>query len=183
MTMTSAPADWSFSEVCREAKRIGACLQTLGLAKGDRLALVLNAPEDFVLSFLGAVSAGVMPVPMYPPLALGRLDNYIDRAVGILRVSGAKALLTTKELIPVLQPVLSRVPTLKSILDIETLQQMRGPAAERAWRRSRTNPAFSNSRQDPPRRREGSSSHTEISLPMQRQPSRVSKFTRIPIAP
>jgi fatty-acyl-CoA synthase len=61
---------------------------------------------------------------MYPPLALGRLDNYIDRAAGILRVSGAKALLTTKELIPLLQPVLSRVPTLQSILDIESLQQM-----------------------------------------------------------
>ena len=118
------PADWSYSEACREAKRLGACLQTLGLTKGDRLALVLNAPEDFVLSFLGAVSMGVMPVPMYPPLALGRLDNYIDRAAGILRVSGAKALLTTKELIPLLQPVLSRVPTLQSILDIESLQQM-----------------------------------------------------------
>jgi fatty-acyl-CoA synthase len=119
-----APADWSYSEACREAKRIGACLQTLGLTKGDRLALVLNAPEDFVLSFLGTVSMGVMPVPMYPPLALGRLDNYIDRAAGILRVSGAKALLTTKELIPLLQPVLSRVPTLQSILDIEALRQM-----------------------------------------------------------
>jgi fatty-acyl-CoA synthase len=119
-----APADWSYSEACREAKRLGACLQALGLMKGDRLALVLNTPEDFVLSFLGAISMGVMPVPMYPPLALGRLDNYIDRAAGILRVSGAKALLTTKELIPLLQPVLSRVPTLQSILDIEALQQM-----------------------------------------------------------
>ena len=119
-----APADWSYSEACREAKRIGACFQALGLTKGDRLALVLNAPEDFVLSFLGAVSMGVMPVPMYPPLALGRLDNYIDRAAGILRVSGAKALLTTKELIPLLQPILSRVSTLQSILDIEDLQQM-----------------------------------------------------------
>jgi fatty-acyl-CoA synthase len=120
------PADWSFAEISREAKRIGSCLQALGLAKGDRLALVLSEPENFVLSFLGSVSAGVMPVPMYPPMALGWLDNFIDRAIGILRVSGAKALLTTRELIPVLQPVLSRVPTLKSLLDIETLKQTTG---------------------------------------------------------
>jgi fatty-acyl-CoA synthase len=120
------PADWSFAEVCKEAKQIGARLQALGLAKGDRLALVLSAPENFVLSFLGTISAGVMPVPLYPPLALGRLDNYIDRAIGILRVSGAKALLTTKELLPALHPVLSRVPTLKNLLDIETVQQMPG---------------------------------------------------------
>lgn len=120
------PADWSFAEVAREARRLAGCLHILGFSKGDRIALVLSAPENFVLSFVGCVSAGVMPVPMYPPLALGWLDNYIDRAIGILRVSGAKALLTTRDLIPVLQPILSSVPTLKSILDIETLQEMKG---------------------------------------------------------
>jgi len=120
------PKHWSFADMCKEAKRIGGCLQALGLAKGDRLALVLNSPESFVLSFLGAISAGIMPVPLYPPLALGRLDNYIDKAVGILRVSGAKAILTTNELIPVLHPVLSRTPALKSILDIAILHQMEG---------------------------------------------------------
>ena len=117
------PTDWSFQEVCREAKRIGASLQALGLEKGDRMALVMTSPEDFVLSFLGTVSTGVMPVPLYPPLALGRLDNYIERAVGILRVSGAKVLLTTRDLVPVLTPALSRVPTLKKILEVETLRQ------------------------------------------------------------
>jgi fatty-acyl-CoA synthase len=123
-----SPAKWSFAEVGREAKRIGGCLQAMGLSKGDRLALVLSSPEDFVLSFLGSISAGVMPVPLYPPLALGQLDNYIERAVGILRVSGAKAILTTKELIPVLQLVHSRTPTLQRILDIETLQKTTGTA-------------------------------------------------------
>jgi fatty-acyl-CoA synthase len=118
------PSDWSFAEVCSETTRMGACLQALGLKKGDRLALVLASPEDFVISFLSAVSAGVMPVPMYPPLALGRIDNYIDRAVGILRVSGAKFLLTTKALFSVLQLVLSRVPTLEQLIDIETLRTM-----------------------------------------------------------
>jgi fatty-acyl-CoA synthase len=118
------PTDWSFAEVCQETRRIGAYLRALGMSKRDRLALVLASPEDFVLSFLGAISAGVMPVPMYPPLALGRMDNYIDRAVGILRVSGAKVLLTTKELFPVLRPVLSRVPTLRRLMDVETLRQM-----------------------------------------------------------
>ncbi len=117
------PTDWSFAEVYQETKRIGASLQALGLEKGDRIALVLPSPEDFVLSFLSIISTGVMPVPLYPPLALGRLDNYIERAVGILRVSRARVLLTTRELIPVLESLLSRVPTLKRIIEVETLQQ------------------------------------------------------------
>jgi fatty-acyl-CoA synthase len=124
------PTDWSFAEVDIETRRIGACLRAMGLSKGDRLALVLASPENFVLSFLGAVSAGVMPVPMYPPLALGRLDNYMDRAAGILRVSGASALLTTADLASVLNPVLSRVPTLKKIIDIASLRQMDAPPIE-----------------------------------------------------
>ena len=117
------PTEWSFAEVAEEAKRIGASLQMTGLAKGDRLALVLSSPEKFVLFFLGAISAGAMPVPLYPPLALGRLENYIDRVVGVLRVSGARVLLTTADLIPVLEPVLSRVPGLERLLDIETLHR------------------------------------------------------------
>ena len=120
------PTDWSFAEVCKEAKRIGASLQGMGLAKGDRLALVLSSPQDFVLSFLAAVSAGVMPVPLYPPLALGRMDNYIDRAAGILRVSGARVLLTTRDFIPVLEPLLSRISWLKNLLEIERMNETTG---------------------------------------------------------
>jgi fatty-acyl-CoA synthase len=114
--------DWAFSDICKEAKRIGASLQAIGLSKGARVALVLSSPQDFVLSFLGAVSAGVMPVPLYPPLALGRMDNYIDRAEGILKVSGAKVLLTSTDYVPVFQPLLGRGSSLKSIIEIETLR-------------------------------------------------------------
>jgi fatty-acyl-CoA synthase len=117
------PSNWSFAEAFKEAKRIGAHLQAKGLSKGDRLALVLNTPENFVLSFLGAISAGIMPVPLYPPLALGRMDTYMDRAVGILRVSGVKALLTTKEFLPVFQPITSRTSTLQNLLDIDLLRK------------------------------------------------------------
>jgi fatty-acyl-CoA synthase len=116
------PTDWSFSDIGKEARRIGASLQTLGLSKGACVALVLSSPQDFVLSFLGAVSAGVMPVPLYPPLALGRIDNYIDRAEGILRVSGANVLITSSDYVPVFQPLLGRGPSLKSIIEIETLR-------------------------------------------------------------
>jgi fatty-acyl-CoA synthase len=117
-----APTDWSFSDICKEAKRIGASLQAQGLSQGSRVALVLSSPQDFVLSFLGAISASIMPVPLYPPLALGRMDNYIDRAAGILKVSGAKVLITSRDYAPVFQPLLGRGSSLKSIIEIETLR-------------------------------------------------------------
>jgi len=118
------PREWSFTQVCKEARRIGARLQSLGLNKGDRLALVLALPEDFVLVFLGAISAGIMPVPLYPPLTLNRTDNYLDRAVGILRVSGARALVTNQDIMRIFQPVLYRIPSIEKSLDVHVLRHM-----------------------------------------------------------
>ena len=40
--------------------------------------MVMPDGEDFVPTFLGAVWAGIVPVPLYPPLSLGKLDAYID---------------------------------------------------------------------------------------------------------
>ena len=62
----------------RDVKARGRQLLGTGLRKGDRLALIIPDADDFVLTFLGAVCAGIVPVPLYPPLALGKLDAYID---------------------------------------------------------------------------------------------------------
>src|SRR5262245_10129638 len=97
-----APTEWSFAELVKEARLRGARLRALGLEKGDRLAMIIPEPEDFVLSFRGAITVGIVPVPMYPPLALGRLDSYIDGAASILRACGARMLLTTKQISPIL---------------------------------------------------------------------------------
>src|SRR4051812_31547799 len=57
---------YCWRDVEREARRRGALLLESGLCKGDRLALVIAEPREFVLTFLGAVVAGVVPVPLYP---------------------------------------------------------------------------------------------------------------------
>ena len=108
--------DWTFAAMAAEADRRARYFRSLGLTKGDRLAMIVPDGEDFVLSFLGAIRAGVVPVPMYPPLALGKLDTFIDSATRILRSSGARMLLTTRRVAPVLWSLLSRAPELEDIL-------------------------------------------------------------------
>src|SRR5262245_44177483 len=58
----------SFEEVRIEALRRAAFLHARGLKKGDRLALAVPDPDEFVLSFVGAVMGGIVPVPMSPQL-------------------------------------------------------------------------------------------------------------------
>jgi acyl-CoA synthetase (AMP-forming)/AMP-acid ligase II len=95
----------SFAELVREAKARALGLQARGFKKGDKLALVLPEGDEFVLSFLGAVLAGVVPVPMYPQLTFKNLDTYHDTVAHIVRSSHARALVTSEATRPFLEAI------------------------------------------------------------------------------
>lgn len=120
-------SEWPFQKLVIEARRRGERLRAMGLAKGDRVAMIIPDPEDFVLSFLGAVTAGIVPVPMYPPLALGRLDGYIDSAASIMKIAGARAILTTKQISPILWSLTAKVPSLQDLILVDKLKE-EGPS-------------------------------------------------------
>ena len=113
------PREWSFRDLAQEAERRGKVFLRLGLKPGDRLALILPDGEDFVLSFLGAIRVGIIPVPMYPPLSLGKLDSYIETAKRILMSSGAKLLLTSKQVSSLLWSLVSKVSSLEDLITAE----------------------------------------------------------------
>ncbi len=113
------PEEWSFAEVVKETQRRARFFRSLGLKQGDRLAMIIPEGKDFVLSFLGAVQAGVVPVPMYPPMALGKIDSYIETAGRILGAAGTKMLLTTKQVSPILWSLLSKVKSLQDIVVVD----------------------------------------------------------------
>jgi fatty-acyl-CoA synthase len=113
---------WSFADLSHEAARRARIFRTLGLKQGDRVALIVPDGEDFVLTFIGAVRAGLVPVPMYPPLALGKLDAYVDAAARILESSGARILVTSKAVAPIVWSLVGRVPTLEDLVLVERLE-------------------------------------------------------------
>ena len=77
-------------------RALTACgrLQALGIAPGDRVALVYPTSADFFDAFFGVLLAGAVPVPLYPPVRLGRLEEYAARTAAMLRASGARLVLT-----------------------------------------------------------------------------------------
>jgi fatty-acyl-CoA synthase len=116
---------YPFNALVAEAHKRGRHLQRMGLKKGDRLAMIIPESEDFVLTFLGAVSVGVVPVPMYPPLALGKLDGFMDTAARIVRTAKAKKLVTTTKVAPLLWSLLDAGAGLE---DIVTVDKLHAPA-------------------------------------------------------
>jgi fatty-acyl-CoA synthase len=111
----------SFAELCEQAERRAADLHARGLKKGDRLAIVVPEPDEFVLSFLGAVMGGIVPVPIYPQLSFKNVESYHDTVTHIAGASGASMLLTTPTTKPYVDPVMSRVASLKSIVTVDEI--------------------------------------------------------------
>jgi fatty-acyl-CoA synthase len=113
----------AFSELCDQAERRAASLHARGLKKGDRLAIVVPDPDEFVLSFLGAVMGGIVPVPIYPQLSFKNVESYHDTVTHIANASGAAMVLTTAATRPYVEPVLPRASSLKQILTVDELGQ------------------------------------------------------------
>ncbi len=83
--------DWA--EIEARARRIAAQLRTLGVEKGERIVLIYPTGPEFFDAFFGAVLAGAVPVPLYPPVRLGRLDEYHQRTATMIELSGARLVL------------------------------------------------------------------------------------------
>lgn len=109
----------SWAELSREARHRGQMLLARGLRKGDSLALIIPEGEEFVLTLLGAMSVGIVPVPMYPPLALGKLDAYIDSVARILEIAGATMLISTRRVLKVLWSLMDKARCLQHIESVD----------------------------------------------------------------
>ena len=116
----------SFQEMAAEAASRAASLAGLGLVKGDRVALVIPDGEEFVLSLLGTLFAGLVPVPLSPQLSMSSLEAYHATVVHIARAAGAAALLTTAAARPFLEGIAGQVDGLRPIVTVEELAASNG---------------------------------------------------------
>jgi len=99
-------------------------LLAAGFKKGDRVGLIVVENQEFILTFVGAMSVGIVPVPMYPPLSFGSLDAYVDTAARILERAGACGLVTEKRIQSVLWSLVGRVKGLRTLVCVEDLPQV-----------------------------------------------------------
>ena len=82
-----------WAEVRERAIAVASGLAALGIAPGDRVALVFPTGIEFFDAFFGALLAGAVPVPLYPPVRLGRMGEYMARTARMIEVSGARLVL------------------------------------------------------------------------------------------
>jgi acyl-CoA synthetase (AMP-forming)/AMP-acid ligase II len=81
---------YEWPELYRRALEACGGLQALGIEPGDRVALVFPTCVEFFDLFFGVLLAGAVPVPVYPPVRLGRLDEYTARTERMLTAVSAR---------------------------------------------------------------------------------------------
>ncbi|MFN7942189.1 MAG: AMP-binding protein [Thermoanaerobaculia bacterium] len=92
----------SWREVAERARRVAAGLAALGVSGGQVIAIVLPTGADFMAAFFGALAAGAVPAPLYPPARLARRAEYERRTAALAAAAGAVAVLTQPAIAPVL---------------------------------------------------------------------------------
>ena len=90
-------ATLTYGELAKAARSVAAGLLEADVAPGDRIALMLPTGTEFFIAFFGILYAGAVPVPIYPPMQLSKIEEYMRRQAGILRNAGARILITVPE--------------------------------------------------------------------------------------
>src|SRR5262249_8165974 len=84
----------TYGELLSEAAAVAGGLREGGVRRGDTIALMLPTGREFLSAFQGILMAGAVPVPIYPPARLDRLEEYAQRQAAILADAEVRALVT-----------------------------------------------------------------------------------------
>jgi 4-hydroxybenzoate-CoA ligase len=102
----------TYGELDAEARRTANFMRSLGLHHEDRAVMIMLDTVEFPMVFLGAMLAGVVPIPLNTALTN---ETYAF----MLADSRAKALFVSAPLVAALEPVLVKFPDLKVIVSGE----------------------------------------------------------------
>ena len=128
----------TYGELFTAATAMAGALQALGVAKGDRVALMLRTERAFFDTFFATLIIGAVPVPLYPPVRASDLLAYTRRQQGILRNAEARVLITFAEAERLAALMRGPVPSLVTITTAERLSGGAGPAG---WQSAEPNDA------------------------------------------
>lgn len=107
----------TFGQLFATASDVARALAERGIAPGDRVALMLPTCREFFFCFAGALLAGAVPVPIYPPFRADRIAEYAARQSAILASAGVRMLITFDRAATVARLLAPKVPSLVSVVD------------------------------------------------------------------
>jgi acyl-CoA synthetase (AMP-forming)/AMP-acid ligase II len=102
---------WSYAEFQREVDRVANGFIRIGVERGDRLAFVLPNCAEFLFAVFAVTKIGAVFVPLNPQYTA-------EEAEYVLHHSEASIVLTSPELLPLIDAVRGELPDLKQVIVI-----------------------------------------------------------------
>jgi hypothetical protein len=100
---------WTYGQLAERVGRFGCVLRSLGIRREERVLLALLDTIDWPTAFLGAIKAGIVPIPIN---TLMTEDDYRF----VLTDSRAKALVVSEALYPKFANLIGSVPDLMPVI-------------------------------------------------------------------
>src|SRR5207302_1000650 len=117
-----------FAEMHRRARQAAGALRERGVRRGDRVAIVLPTGVEFMDAFFGALFAGAVPVPLYPPVRLARLDEFHQRTARMLAATGARIVLSDARISRLLGVAVSQARPELGLRPVELGEELEEPS-------------------------------------------------------
>ncbi|MEZ0312155.1 MAG: fatty acyl-AMP ligase [Myxococcota bacterium] len=107
--------------LAERARAAAAMLRKRGVEPHERVGIILPTCVGFFDAFFGCIIVGAVPVPLYPPTRLGRLDEYHERTAQMLRAVDAKLVITDSRAGKVIGDTMLAAQPVRGWLDVRDL--------------------------------------------------------------
>lgn len=103
----------SYDQLNKMVTRFSGNLAEMGIGKGDNVALVVGNSPHFLVGLYGTMKAGATVIPVNPIYTADEMHY-------ILQNGDVKTIIVLDVLLPVIQSLTTRLPSLENIIICET---------------------------------------------------------------
>jgi len=109
LAYTDTVSELTYGELQRETCRLANLLRRLGVRREERVAMIMLDTVDFPVVFLGAMRAGIVPVPLNTLLTT-------EQYAYVLADCRARVLFVSEALYPAVKDIVGRMPDLECVI-------------------------------------------------------------------
>jgi 4-hydroxybenzoate-CoA ligase len=109
LAFTDTVSELSYGALQAQTFRLANMLRRLGVRREERVAMIMLDTVDVPITFLGAIRAGIVPVPLNTLLTA-------DQYAYVLADCRARVLFVSEALFPVVKDIVGRMPELEHVV-------------------------------------------------------------------
>ncbi len=111
----------SYGKLAEKARGAAAEILGLNIKPKETVAIMLPTSQEFFFVFFGILLAGAIPVPIYPPTQIERIEEYVLLQAKVLKNADIRLLITLDKGRMLSQVLKSFLPNLRAVITIEDI--------------------------------------------------------------